>query len=201
MSRSDQKQVRKEAEAQNAQEYANSQNSYTKAQKDLTNYQDQLSQYAASDPYQAGGEYQTAENQVIANTADSAARTAGNELQAQALRTGGNTAAAGAQEEQIADQMERNAATQQAGATADRIDNEAKYKTNVLQANEFPVGEEAALSGQQGSEANGALGIQGQESNTPGFWDTLGDSFAHALGNTLGGGNLKMNANMNLGGS
>lgn len=192
MSRGDQADTRKTAKAENQTEFQNSQNSYAKAQKDITEYSDQLADYAATDPYQAGGEFQTAEGQVLANTADSVATSGQNQIQSQALRTGQNTAGAIAAGEAITDNSERQLAAQQASAEEARIGSEAKYKTDVLQGKEFPVQAETNLSGSQGSQSNGALGVQAEESNTPGFWDTFGDSFATSFGKTLGGGNVSV---------
>lgn len=45
------------------------------------------------------------------------------------------------------------------------------------------------LFGQNLQGANTTLGHQAANAQTPGFWDTFGDSFANAFGKTLGGGN------------
>lgn len=198
MSRGDQRDVQKEAKTQNTAEFENSQNSYKKAQTGINDYESELANYSASDPYQSGGEFETAEDQQIGNTADSTAASARNELQTQALRTGANSEGAIAASESVADQMERNSAAQRAAAEEARIGSEESVKTNVLQGKEDVPKLEAGLSGEQGGAANSALGVQANASATPGFWDTFGDSFAHAIGNTLGGGNLKVNANMNI---
>ena len=191
MSRGQENQIINTSTAQNATAAGNAQQSYQAAQGDITNYQDQLAKFAASNPYGAGGAYQTAMNQSTANTADAASQAAAQAMQAKAVRSGQNAGsgiAAGLEANQantrdlMAEQAKQNAARMAAGAG---------YGKEVLGAAQVPATLEAGLSGQQLGEESNALKT-GEEAAgaVPGFWDTMGNSFAKSLGNTAGGGNL-----------
>lgn len=168
--------------------YDNSQNSYTQAQGAEGNFENQLGQYgtdvasySAKNPYVAGGEDQTATNQVLSNTAGAGARAAGQTLQSQALRTGQNSNAAVAATEQMQEQNTRDLGADEAKAAQTRIGDEASYNQNALAAKEGllqqtaqPVSAETTLAGQQGNLGQEALGHQVQAGETPSFEDELG---------------------------
>lgn len=188
---------------QNSGYYNNAQNSYTNAQADEGDFENQLGAYnsnvagfAGANPYKTGGEDQTSTNQVLSNTAGASAASAGEALQAQALRTGQNPNAAVSATEQMQEQNERNLSGQEAQATQSRISNEAGYNQNALAAEQGllqdtaqPVGAETSLSGQQAQAAQGSLGQSIQAGETPTFLDEFGNAFGQSLGKTLGGGN------------
>jgi hypothetical protein len=186
MSRGQENQVISEAQGQNATQAANAQNSYNQTQGDITNYQDQLGKFAAGNPYGEGGEYQTSQNKIAANTSDAAALAAGQAMQSSAVRTGQNAGGAIAATEAGAQANERNLSTQEAQQNASRIASEAGYNKNVLSATATPAQLESGLVGTESKGAEGDLGVQQDASKTPGFWDTLGDSFAASLGNSGG---------------
>jgi|GEM_PF-2468248 len=174
------------AKDQNAGYYKNAQTSYNNAQQDITNYQDQLSKFAASNPYKQGGEYQTQQNKSIANTADAAAQAAGQAVQSQAVRTGQNTGGAIAATEAMQEQNERSVADQEATANTQRIGNEAGYNKETLAASAVPAQLESSLYGTSSGAANSALGEEVKSGETPSFLDTLGSSFAQSLGSGVG---------------
>ena len=186
MSRGQENQVFGTASGQNAQEFQNAQNSYKNAQGDVQDYQDQLSKFAAANPYGSGGEFQTSENKVLANTSDAAAQAAGQTLQAAAVRGGQNAGSSIAATEAIEQQNARNLSGQEGEVNAQRIGDEAGYNDKVLSASSVPASLETALSGQQGTVAEGDLGIEQKAGETPSFLDTLGSSFAGALGSGVG---------------
>ncbi|MGA7885240.1 MAG: hypothetical protein WCA44_05810 [Acidobacteriaceae bacterium] len=148
------------ASDQNAGYYNNAQNSYTQSQNDISDYQDQLSKYASSNPYVEGGQFQTDSNKVIANTNDAGARAAGEKLQSQALRTGQNSAGDVAATEQMEQQGTRNTSAEQAQANNQRIGAGANYNKGTLQATEFPAQFAAGMASSMSGAANKALDTQ-----------------------------------------
>jgi len=197
MSRSQESSVVDTAKGQNAGYYNNAQNSYSQAQTDVGNYEKQLADYAgdvskfsASNPYVKGGEFQTSTNQQLSNTADAGARSAGEALQGQALRTGQNTAGSIAATEAMEQQGTRDLASEEAKATQQRIGSEAGYNKEALDANQSLVSDtavpaqlETTLSGQQGSLAGGALSTEEQAAKQPSWMDEFGNTLASGLGN------------------
>lgn len=188
MSRATEQAAGDTAKAQNAGYYSNAQNSYTKAQNDIGDYSDQLSKYKASNPFVEGGQFQTATNRVLANTADSGARSAGARLQGQALRTGGNTAGGIAATEEMERQGTRDLSAQEAEAQKGRIAGEAGYNKSALDATAVPAEMESRLATGQGGDANSSLGSEVKAYEQPGFWDQFGSAFAQSSGKALGSG-------------
>ena len=201
MSRGQENQVIDESKSQNQTQFNNAQTAFNQAQGDISteqgdikNYQNQLAQFAAANPYKAGGEYQTETNKIAANTADATAQAGAQTLQGLAARTGGNPAAVIAATTNMQQQSDRALSGQEAAANQSRIGDEAGYNKEVLGASSLPAslegslaGQEGSLSANQGDLATKDLGIQQDASNTPGFWDTLGDSFANSFGKAAGG--------------
>lgn len=192
MSRSQQQQVLNTATTNSATDQTTAQNATAAETADIGNYEAQLSKYAASNPYVSGGGYQTSQNQALAGTADAGSSALTNTLQTQAKRTGENSSAANATAAEAARANQRTLATGEADANTQRIGDEANYNAGVLQATAAPVSMEAGIANPSLSAANGSLNTAAGVTQTPGFWDTLGDSFASALGKTAGGGNLNM---------
>jgi len=143
---------------QNQGYYQEAQNSYTQAQNDIGDYKDQLSKYAASNPFGEGGQYQKTTNQVLANTADAGARSAGEALQSQAERTGQNTAGAVAATEKMQQQGTRDLSAEEAKANQERISGQAGYNKSVLGATEYPAQFAEGMTGAMSGAANSALG-------------------------------------------
>lgn len=186
MSRGQEGQVFDTATQQNATAATNAQNSYNQAQTGVQDYENQLSQFAAANPYGQGGQFQTSQNQALANTADAAAQAAGQTLQGAAARTGGNPSAAIAATEAMNQQNTRNLSSEEATQNANRIANQAGYNEKTLQASSLPATLETTLAGQQiGAEEN-QLKTGEEAANMPSFADTLGSSFAKGLGTAAG---------------
>lgn len=193
MSRGQENQVVNESQQQNATAATNAQNSYNQAQTDIGDYQQQLSQFAAANPYGQGGQYETTQNQVLSNTADAAAQAAGQAMQSEAVRTGQNAGGAIAGTEATEQANERNLASQEAQANQNRINAGATYGQDVLKASEVPAQLESSLTGQQLSAQDSTLGTQEKAAETPSFGEDLfngimqaGQSFAGAYGKALG---------------
>lgn len=196
MSRGQENQTFDTASGQNQGYFNNAQNSYSNAQADIGDYQKQLSDYAgqvakfnSSNPYVQGGEFQTAQNQQLANTADASARAAGEALQGQALRTGQNTAGAIAATENMQQTNERNLAGQEAAATQQRIGSEAGYneqgvgnEENLTKATAVPAQMETTLAGQQGELGNAALSEEEKAAQTPSWMEEFGNALAENVG-------------------
>ncbi len=186
MSRGQENQVQTEAQNQNATAAKNAQTSYNAAQGAVGDYQTQLSQYAAANPYTQGGQFQTEQNKVLSNTADAGAQAAGQAMQSEAVRTGQNAGGAIAGTEATAQANERNLASQEATAEQGRIGAQAGYNKSVLGATAIPAQMETNLTGQQLNAGNQALSTQEKAAQQPGFADILGGSFANAFGKGMG---------------
>lgn len=193
MSRGQQGQVFQTGQQQNKQAFGNEENSYNLAQTDIGNYEQQLGRYAAENPYTAGGEYQSQQKRVLANTADAMATGAGARLQALSARTGQNPAAAISATEAMQQANERALAGQEASAEEQRIQGEAGYNRDVLSATAAPVGMETSLARQQGEQSQASFGEEEQAAKTPSFLESLesqlasaGESFVGGLGAGMG---------------
>lgn len=194
MSRGQEGQVFDTATQQSSTAANNAQQTYDKAQQGVQGYENQLAEFASQNPYKAGGEYQTSENKVLANTSDATAQAAGQTLQGAAVRTGGNPAAAIAATEAMNQQNTRDLSSAQGTADASRISNEAGYNDKVLQASSLPATLETSLSGQQLGAQDNSLGTAQKAGMMPSFGEDLfngieqaGASFAGAYGKSLGG--------------
>lgn len=191
MSRSQQSTVIDTAEGNSGADQTAAENAQTAENTDIGNYESQLSQYAASNPYTSGGEYQTSQNQSLAANADVGSQAITNQEQTQAQRTGQNAGAANATAAAAAQQNLINESSAEGADNTTRIGDEANYNQGVVSASEVPAQLEAGEASTDLGAADSALNTAAGTSSTPGFWDTLGDSFASALGKTAGGGNSK----------
>ena len=144
---------------QNAGYYNEAQNSYTKSQNDINDYESQLAQYKAANPYGQGGQFQTATNQQVANTSDAGAQAAGAYLQGEAQRTGQNTAGGVAATEHMQQQGTRDVTGEEAKATQERLGAGAQYGKSVLGATEAPASFEAQTADYMGKNAGQALDV------------------------------------------
>jgi hypothetical protein len=193
MSRAQQQNVINTASGENAANEATAQQAEQAQQQDIGQYQSALGKFAANNPYVQGGQFQTAENAVTANTSDASANAAKAALQQQAERTGQNPAAANATAATIAETNARNLGAEQAQNTANRIGSEAGYNQTALQGAASVPGMEGSLASTAGGQANQELGTQEQASNTPSFGEMLtssllgaGQGFASGFGQGLG---------------
>ena len=177
---------------ENAGYYNEAQNSYTQAQNAEGDYQSQLAKYAASNPYGEGGQFQKTTNQIVANTADARARAAGNALQSQALRTGGNSAGGVAATEAMTQQGTRDISGEEAQANQERIGAGAGYNKNVLQATEFPAQFASQMAKNMGGEANSSLDVMARSAGitdpAADDWNKAAASWAQAPSGGGGGG-------------
>ncbi len=188
MSRGQSTQTFDTAASQNAANFGNAQNAFGAAQNDIGNYQGQLASFVSGNPYTKGGEYDQTINQGLTNVSDAGSNSLQGALQSQALRTGQNSAADAATAASSAQQNTRNLSRDLASAQQQRIAGEAGYNQAALSASAVPAQQEAALYGSAGSQANQELGTEEGASQTPSFWDTVGNNFGGAAGKTLGGG-------------
>jgi hypothetical protein len=186
MSRSQQGQTFNTASGEN-KSYNNLANtSFANTQGDINNYASAVGGFNAANPYVQGGQAETAENQQIADTGAGMARSAGQALQSQAVRTGQNAGGAIAATEQMEQQNERNLVGQEAGATQQRLAADTGYRTTGLEAGAKIPGMEDQVAQQEAAAAQGALGTQEQAAQTPSFMDELGNGFASNLGKAAG---------------
>jgi hypothetical protein len=133
MSRSQSGDIANQAQANSTADQTNAQSAETAEAADVNNYQAQLSKYAAENPYTAGGEYQTSQNQTLAGNADAGSAALNNQLQTQAKRTGQNATAANATAAEVARANQRELGTQEASANQQRIGDQSTYNASALQ--------------------------------------------------------------------
>lgn len=190
MSRAQQSKVIDTAEANSGADQTAATKARDAETSDIGNYEAQLSKFAASNPYVKGGEYDTSEDAKLSSVADAGSAAITNQENLIAKRTGQNAAAPMAIAAEVARQNQRDLSAEEGQTTQTRIADEAGYNDKVLGATEVPAQLEAGMYSTGVGAANGALNTAGASAQTPGFWDTLGNSFATALGKTAGGGNL-----------
>lgn len=190
MSRAQQSDVISTAKGQNATDFSNAQSSYGNTQDAIGDYTKNLAQFTSGNPYTKGGEYDQTINTGLSNVADAGSNSLKGALQSQAQRTGMNSAADAATAASGAQANTRDLSSALASAQQSRIGSEAGYNTTALGASSVPINANQALYGTSSGAASGALNTQASAAATPGFWDTLGDSFGSQLGKTLAGGNI-----------
>jgi hypothetical protein len=188
LSRAQESQAYNTAATEGGGYYNSAQNSYKAATGDISDYQDQLAKYKASNPYVQGGQFQTETNKVISNTNDAAARAAGESLQGQALRTGQNSAGAVAATEKMEQRGARDTSAQEAEAAQKQAGLNAQYNQGVLGATAKPAEMETTLAGQQARAGNVALETQQKAGEQPNWWDEFGEQSAASFGKSLGQG-------------
>lgn len=182
MSRSQQNQTFNQGQQENQTYNTNAQNAFNQAQQGVSNYGSQLAKFSSSNPYTQGGEFQTAQNQQLADTANAGANQTAQAIQSAAVRTGSNPAGAIAASEEVAQQNQRTLGDQQAKANQERIGAEAGYNAKALAGYQTQQQMQDQLAQQQASAAQGALGTQEQAANTPSFGDMLGAGLINGFG-------------------
>lgn len=186
MTRPQQGQVFNTATNENETNEQTAQNAEQQQQKGVNNYQSAISQHASKNPYVQGGELQTDQNKVTANSSDAAASALKANLQQQAQRTGQNPNAANATASTGAQAIARNLSGQQAADDASRVGSEATYNQGVLSATGQVPGMEGAIAGEAGGQANQQLQTGEQAAQQPGFADMLTQSLIQAGGQAAG---------------
>lgn len=173
MSRGQQADVIKTASGENQAYNADAQTGYKMAENDISDYGTAVGKFNASNPYVQGGEFQTAENQQLSDTAAGLGESLGQTVQGQAVRTGQNAGGAIAATENMREQNMRDLAGAEAGATERRIAADTGYKEAGLEGISTIEAKRAALASAEAGNAQSALGTQEQAAQTPGFWDQL----------------------------
>lgn len=102
-------------------------------------------------------------------------------MQAQARRTGQNSAADAATAAAGAQQNTRNLSGDLAQAQQNRISSEAGYNQAALGASALPIGANQSLYGTSSTGADSLLGDETQAAKTPSFWDEVGNGVAGNL--------------------
>jgi hypothetical protein len=189
VSRSQSTGVYNTASGNSSQDQSNAQSAYGSTQGDINNYQNQLSKFVSSNPYQSGGEYDQTINTGLANTSQAGANSLAGNLQSQALRTGQNSAADAATAATYARNNQQQLSSDEANAQQTRIGDEAQYNEAGLQAATEPISAESSLYGTSSGAANTAENTAAGAAQTPSFWDEMGNGFASGLGKELTGGN------------
>ena len=177
----------KSASDQNATSNAESQSSYNAAQQDVQNFGNELAAYKAKNPYVEGGQFQTSQNQQLADTAAAGAQSTAQAIQSAGVRSGQNPAAGIAAAEQISQANQRGLSADEAKATQERIGADTGYNSNVLNATAKPEEMESNLFAKTGELAQGDLKIGAEDAAaTKSFGQELGQSYAESLGKGLG---------------
>jgi hypothetical protein len=183
MSRSQSSNISSTAQGNSTADQTAATTAQTAENQDIGNYEQQLSKYSANNPFTAGGEYQTSQNQTLAGGADAASSSLTNQLQTQAQRTGQNAGAANATAAEAARENERGLSSAEGTANTTRIGDEAGYNQGVLSASEVPAQLEAGEASTDLGAANNALSTSEQASAaSPSFWDELSQGFVNGLG-------------------
>jgi hypothetical protein len=133
-------------------------------------------------PYTKGGEYDQTINTGLTNVSDAGANSLAGALQAQARRTGQNSAADAATAAAGAQQNTRDLSSDLAAAQQKRIAGEAGYNQTALGASAEPISANQALYGASSNAADSVLGDETQAAKTPSFWDEVGSGVAANLG-------------------
>lgn len=192
MTKSQSNQAFNTASSQNAGYNANAQSTYGAENADIGEYKNALAKYAAENPYVQGGEFQTSQNQALADTSAAQAQGAGQALQAEQVRSGQNPAAAIAATEQMNENNTRNMMGAEASANTNRIGAEAGYNQGVLGATAVPAQMEQGMLGTETGAATGALNQETEASKTPSFWQELGQGVISAGSSFAGGMGAKL---------
>lgn len=187
MSRPQQGQIFQTATDENNTNESTAQNAETQQQTGVNNYQSAISQFASKNPYVQGGELQTDQNKVTANTADSAANALKGTLQQQAQRTGQNPDAANATASSGAQAIARGLSGQQAADDASRVGSETDYNKTALTATGQVPGMEGQIANEAGGQADSQLGNAEEAAKTPSFGEMLTSGLLQAGGDVAGG--------------
>ena len=182
MSRQQSTQAFNTAANENATDFGNAQSAFGNTENAIGNYNNQLANFVSGNPYTPGGDFDQTINTGLANVSDAGANSLQGALQAQARRTGQNSAADAATAAAGAQQNTRDLSSDLAGAQQKRIAGEAGYNQTALSASGLPISANQALFG---TSANAADSLEGDETNaakTPSFWDQVGGSLAGGLG-------------------
>jgi hypothetical protein len=180
MSRGQSTQAFNTASNENATDFGNAQSAFGNTENAIGNYNNQLAKFVSGNPYSQGGE-QTI-NTGLANVSDAGSNSLQGALQAQARRTGQNSAADAATAAAAAQQNTRDLSSELANAQQKRISSEAAYNQAALGASAEPIGANESLYGTSSNATDSALGNETQGARTPSFWDEVGNSVAGNLG-------------------
>jgi hypothetical protein len=182
MSRGQSTQAFDTASNENATDFGNAQSAFGSTEDAIGNYNNQLAKFVSGNPYTPGGEYDQTINTGLANVSDAGANSLAGALQAQARRTGQNSAADAATAAAGAQQNTRALSGDLAAAQQKRIAGEAGYNQAALGATAVPIGANQSLYGTSSNAADSVLGDETQAAKTPNFWDQVGSSVAGNLG-------------------
>lgn len=174
MTKSQSKQAFNSASKQQGTASDNAQSSYTSAVGDIGDYKASLADYAAKNPYVQGGQFQTATNQQLADTAAGGAKAGEQAITGAMVRSGLNPAGAIAAGKQVSQENSRNLMDAEAKANEARLQGLTGYNTTVLGASAKPEEMEADLMKSQLGSEQGALGAETDAAKTPSFWQELG---------------------------
>lgn len=187
MTKSQSNKAFKTASTQQADTSANAQSSYDAAQGDIGDFKSALAKFSSENPYVTGGAYDTAVNRTLSDTAAAGSQAADQAIQAAAVRSGQNPAAAIAAGEQVREQNTRAQMDEGAKAEQARIAGLSGYNQTALQATAEPATMEQQLMASQLGAANSALSAETEASKTPSFWQELGQGVINA-GSSFAGG-------------
>jgi hypothetical protein len=182
MSRGQSTQAFNTASNENATDFGNAQSAFGGTEDAIGNYNNQLAKFVSGNPYTKGGEFDQTINHGLANVSDAGANSLAGALQAQARRTGENSAADAATAAAGAQQNTRNLSSDLAQAQQSRIASEAGYNRAALGASGLPVSANQSLYGTSSNAADSLLGDETQAAKTPSFWDEVGSGVAGNLG-------------------
>lgn len=170
----------KSGAAENKAYNQNAQTGFATAQQDINSFGNAIGKFNAANPYVQGGQFETAENQQLSDTAAGQAQRAGQAVQSAAVRTGQNAGGAIAATKEMEAENQRALAGEEAGATQQRIGAGTGYQAQGLGFEGQQEGMQSSLANQQGGLAAGALATDEKASEMPSFLDELGQGVIQA---------------------
>jgi hypothetical protein len=159
MSRDQQNQIFSTATANSKQDQATGVAATNQEENDL-------SSYYGNDPYQAGGQFSKDQSTINASRANADSAAVGDALTRHGQTSGENTSGYGSNLVSATQKATLDEGTAQANSDAERIGDETKYQ-------QFGIGAENQIAGQNLNAANSALSTGQQAAKEPGVLDTL----------------------------
>lgn len=159
MSRDQQNQTFATATANSKQDQGNAQTAFNDAESGLSDYQ-------ASDPYQAGGQFAKDQSTINAGRAHADSSAVSDALTRHGTTSGEDTSSYAPTLAAATQKATLDEGTAQAQSDADRLSDETKYQ-------QFGIGAQSNISGQNLNASNAALGTGEQAAKEPSLMDDL----------------------------
>lgn len=188
--RSQSKQVANQGMAQSAQNAQQGATAFGAANNSISDLQKQVKTFQASNPFKIGGEWDTSQRTINADTSNAGTNALQQQMALNAQRTGLNAASYAPSLAEAQRSAARDQAAAEAKAEQQRIGSEAAYNAEGVQMGTLAPDLQARLYGTATGGASGNLNPAASAAKTPGFMDTLIPSLIQG-GATVGAAALK----------